>query len=559
MFRRTLSLSLLAAAVVTAPAAAEPATEPAAARGATLPYLEYEAEDGTTNGTVFGPDRTFRTVAAEASGRRGVRLDQTGEYVEFRLTEPTSSLVVRYSIPDTPDGAGQTAPLALYAGGTKVRDLELSSVYSWVYGSYPYHNNPSLGGAQRFFDESRFRLDELPAGTTLRLRKDASSHAAWYDIDLIDTERVPEPVGMPAGFVDITAHGATPNDGNDDLGAIRSAVAAAQSAGTGVWIPSGAFRITDRIDVRGVAVRGAGPWYSVVEGSAGRGGFFATGGGVTIADLMIDGDVRYRDDANFHAALEGNFGTGSRIENVWVEHTKVGLWVDNGTDGLVATGLRIRNTFADGVNLNGDVGNTTVTQSTVRNTGDDAMAMWSEGSPVTASAFTFNTVQIPMLGNGIGIYGGTGNRAEDNHVADTLTASAGIAVGTRFNPVPLSGETVIARNTLLRTGGYEPNWQTQLGALWIYADTADITAPITVRDLDILDSSYQGILISFQKQVRNLTFDRVRVDRTGSWGIQINATGSAFFSNTAVSNTTSGGLDLSPGFEVVRGEGNSGF
>jgi hypothetical protein len=308
-----------------------------------------------------------------------------------------------------------------------------------------------------------------------------------------------------------------------------------------------------------VAVRGAGPWYSVLKGRSGKGGFFATGSDVTIADLMIDGDVRYRDDANFHAALEGNFGTGSLIQNVWVEHTKVGLWADNGTDGLLALGLRIRNTFADGVNFHGNVRDTSVQQTVVRNTGDDALAMWSDGWPVTRGAFTFNTVQIPMLGNGIGIYGGTANRAEDNLVSDTLTASAGIAVGTRFNPVPLSGETLVRRNTLVRTGGLEPNWNSQLGALWLFADTADITAPVTVRDVEIRDSTYAGILMTWQRRIENATFERVTVAGTGTYGIEINATGDATFSHTAVSGAPSGGLSVSPSFTVNRGPGNSGF
>jgi hypothetical protein len=530
-----------------------------AARGATLPYTEYEAESGGTNGSVFGPSRTFRTVAAEASGRKGVRLDATGEYVEFTLSQPTNSLVVRASIPDSADGAGITAPIALYANGSKLRDLTLSSVYSWVYGAYPYNNNPGEGGAQRFFGESRTLLDPLPAGTKLRLQKDASSNAAFYDIDLVDTESVGAALAMPSGYVNITQHGATPNDDSDDTTAIRNAVNAARSAGTGVWVPQGNFVMAARVDVQGVAVRGAGPWYSVLKGRSGKGGFMATGSNVTIADLMIDGDVRYRDDTNFDTAIEGNFGTGSLIQNVWIERTKVGMWPDSGTDGLLAMGLRIRNTFADGVNLHANVRDTSVQQTSVRNTGDDALAMFSEGAAVTRSGYTHNTIQIPMLANGIGIYGGDGNKAEDNVISDTLTASAGIAISTRFNPVPFSGETSVQRNTLIRTGGFEPNWNSQFGALWIYADTSDITAPVTVRDMDIRDSTYAGILISWQRRIDNLTFDRVTVNGTGTYGIEINAAGRATFNNTTVSGTPSGGLSLAGGMEVVRGSGNSGF
>jgi hypothetical protein len=42
---------------------------------------------------------------------------------------------------------------------------------------------------------------------------------------------------------------------------------------------------------------------------------------------------------------------------------------------------------------------------------------------------------------------------------------------------------------------------------------------------------------------------------TGTYGIEINPTGNATFSYTAVS----GGLSVSPGFTVHRGPGNSGF
>ena len=33
-----------------------------ATRGATLPYVEIEAESATTNAIIIGPDRTYRTL-----------------------------------------------------------------------------------------------------------------------------------------------------------------------------------------------------------------------------------------------------------------------------------------------------------------------------------------------------------------------------------------------------------------------------------------------------------------------------------------------------------------
>ncbi|PRY40775.1 CBM35 domain-containing protein [Umezawaea tangerina] len=532
-----------------------------AARGATLPYTEYEAEAGSTNGSVLAADRTFKTVQSESSGRRAVRLT-TGQSVSVTLTKPANAVVVRYSIPDSADGAGQTAPLALYTNGTKKQDLSLTSAFSWVYGTYPYTNTPAEGNAHHFYDETRALIGDQPAGTVVKLQKDSGS-AAYVDVDLVDAEVVPAAAPAPTGALDVTSYGAVPNNGSDATAAIRNAIAAASAQNKPLYVPAGTFRITAAVDVANVKIFGAGPWRTVIQGTANRGGFFATGGNVTIADLAIFGDVRSRLDNASDAAIEGDFGTGSLLQNIWTEHTKVGMWPDSGTNGLYAVGMRIRDTFADGVNIHAKDGiattNVRIDQSTFRNTGDDALAMFSESAAVTGSAYTFNTVQVPLLANGIGIYGGNGNRAEDNVVSDTVTASAGIAISTRFNPVAFSGTTGVRRNTLTRTGGLEPNWPAQLGGLWIYADTKDITAPIVVSDMTITDSLYQGILVSFQKTVTGLSFDRVTVNGAGTYGIELNAVGSASVANTVVTGAGSGGLLNSSGYVLNRGSGNSGF
>src|SRR5690606_1838374 len=69
-------------------------------RGATVPFVTYEAEDMTTNGAQLGPTRAFGQVPAEASGRRAVRLSAQGHEVAFSNESPSNSIVVRYSIPD---------------------------------------------------------------------------------------------------------------------------------------------------------------------------------------------------------------------------------------------------------------------------------------------------------------------------------------------------------------------------------------------------------------------------------------------------------------------------
>ena len=55
-----------------------------AGRGADVPFVEQEAENAVTNGTIIGPSTQAYTLAAEASGRSAVSL-APGQYVQFTL------------------------------------------------------------------------------------------------------------------------------------------------------------------------------------------------------------------------------------------------------------------------------------------------------------------------------------------------------------------------------------------------------------------------------------------------------------------------------------------
>ncbi|MFF2814456.1 carbohydrate-binding protein [Kitasatospora cineracea] len=541
----------------TTPAGSTAPTDPGTP-GADLPYTGYEAEAGTTNGTVLTPDRTYLAVASEASGRSAVELTRTGQYVEITLTAPADAINLRYSLPDSADGTGQDATLSAYADGQALGSLHLTSRYAWVYGAYPYTNNPADGQPHRFFDETRATLGRtLPAGTVLRFQKDAADTAASYTLDLVEAEQAGAAGPLPAGYVSAADLGVTPGT-QDVTAALNSALTTARNQGKGLFLPTGTYVVSDHVDLSGAKLRGAGVWYTVLRGTGLKGGLYGTGGTSTVEDLAIDGQNTVRDDANGQAGIEGDFGTGSVIRNVWIRHTKVGLWINAPTKGLQATGLRIRDTYADGVNLHGAVDSTVVSDSSIRGTGDDALAMWSDGAAVTNSAFRHNTVQLPTLANGAAVYGGSGNSVEDNLISDTVTAGAGITVSSRFGQ-PFTGTTTVSGNLLRRTGSLEVNWNSRLGAIWIYADQSDLTRPVVLNDNTVQDSTYSALLLSWQKQVADLRVDGLVIDRTGHHGIEVNAGGQGTFANTRISGTADAPLNVTGGFTVQRGTGNTGW
>ncbi|WP_406388244.1 CARDB domain-containing protein [Streptomyces sp. NBC_00887] len=577
-------------------------------RGAAVPYTEYEAEQADYEGTLLKADqeRTFghTNFATESSGRESVRLNSTGQYVEVTSTVPSNSLVVRNSIPDASGGGGTEATISLYVNDTFARKLTLSSKHSWLYGdtdSPEGLSNQPQADARRLFDESNALLGQTyPAGTKFRLQRDAGDSASFYIIDLVDLEQVAPPAAQPAGCTSITTYGAVPNDGIDDTDAIQRAVTADQNGDIGcVWIPQGQWRqeqkiLTDdplnrgqfnQVGIKDVTIRGAGMWHSQLytltqpqnagginhphEGNFG----FDIDDNTKISDLAIfgSGTIRGGDgNAEGGVGLNGRFGDGTKITNVWLEHANVGVWVgrdyDNipdlwgPGDGVEFTGMRIRNTYADGINFANGTRNSTVFNSSFRNTGDDALAVWSSKYVKNPSVdighdnhFRNNTIQLPWRANGIAVYGGYGNTIENNIIADTMNYP-GIMLATDHDPLPFSGQTLIANNALHRTGGAFWGEAQEFGAITLFAAGQDIPG-VTIRDTDIHDSTYDGIQFkSGGGSVPGAQISNVRIDNSvnGS-GILAHggARGSATLTGVTITGSADGDVVVEPGSQFV--------
>ncbi|WP_052848976.1 right-handed parallel beta-helix repeat-containing protein [Streptomyces avicenniae] len=578
------------------------------ATGAALPYTEYEAEDGTYEGELLqsDPERTFghTNFATESSGRESVRLDATGEFVEFSSTVPTNSIVVRNSIPDAPGGGGIDATISLYADGEFVQKLDLSSKHSWLYGNTDdpegLTNNPG-GDARRLFDESHALLaDTYPAGTTFRLQRDADDSAAFHIIDLIDLEEVAPPAQQPAECTSITEYGAVPDDGNDDTEALQAAVTADQNGEIDcVWIPEGQWRqeqkiLTDdpldrgqynQVGISDVTIRGAGMWHSQLytltpphqagginhphEGNFG----FDIDDNTQISDIAIFGSGTIRGgDGNQEGGvgLNGRFGQNTAITNVWIEHANVAVWAgrdfDNipdlwgPGDGVEFSGMRIRNTYADGINFTNGTRNSSVTNSSFRNTGDDSLAVWANRyvrDPSTDighdNTFADNTIQLPWRANGIAVYGGYGNTIENNLISDTMNYP-GIMLATDHDPLPFSGQTLIAGNELHRTGGAFWGEAQEFGAITLFAAGQDIPG-VVIRDTQIHDSTYDGIQFkSGGGAVPGVEISNVTIDGSvNGAGILAHggARGSATLTDVTISNTADGDVVVEPGSQFV--------
>ncbi len=537
--------------------------------GANLPYAEVLAQNSATNGTVIGPSYTQGQLADEASQRKAVTLKGTGQYVTFTTPVATNSIDFRYSIPDSSDGSVYTAPISLYINGVKQTDFTLTNAYSWYYGGYPFTNTPSSGTPEHFYDEvHRLFTTTYPQGTTFKLEIDSEDTASSYTINLADFEDVAAPLTQPSGSISVVSEGADSTGVSDSTTAFNNAIAAAGSGGT-VWIPAGTYNIPGHIMVNNVTLAGAGMWYSTITGTAP--GIYGNSApspstNVHLENFAISGNVQERCDSCQVNGIGGAM-SNSTVSNIWIEHMKVGAWMDGPMTNLTFSGMRIRDTTADGINLHGGVTNSTITNSDIRNTGDDGIALWADSSIGADAQDTIsdNTVQQQQLANGIAIYGGNNNTITGNLVEDTgITQGGGIQVGQRFSSTPV-GLTTISNNTMIRDGQLDPNWQFGVGALWFDGSQGTVNGPINVTNALIEQSPYEAIQW-VEGTVNGVNLNNVTIAGTGTFALQEQTGGTATATNVVATGVAQANEGNAPsyscegsGFTLTDGGGNSGI
>ncbi|WP_043627322.1 hypothetical protein [Nonomuraea candida] len=122
------------------------------------------------------------------------------------------------------------------------------------------------------------------------------------------------------------------------------------------------------------------------------------------------------------------------------------------------------------------------------------------------------------------------------------------------NPLPFSGQTLIADNALHRCGGVFWREAQKFGAITLYAQNRDITG-VTIRDTDIFDSTYDGIQFkSGGGNMPGVAITGVRIDRSNNGaGIlaQSSARGSATLTDVTITNSATGDIVREPGSAFV--------
>ena len=589
----TVAATLLAAPLLTlvGSTAAHAATSP----GASTPFTEYlAATQGTTTGTVLPVDYQYGSLQSEATGRQAVELTGQGQYVSFTLTSAANAVDLHYALPDSSSGGGLTEPLDLYVNGTLTTALSLTSTYSWLYGAYPYSNTPSVGvpgggstGSEvphDFYNDVRYRFSStLAAGTVVKLQVDSGDAAPWYAINTADFETVAAAISQPSGYLDATAspYNADPTGANDSTSALQSAINAASSAGEGLYLPQGTYKVSSPLSVNNVTIEGAGQWYTTITGSNVE--FSANqnpaSSNVNVSNLSIFGQVSDRENGSSgYTAFNGGF-TNSTINDVWVQNEKSGVYDVGPASGLTIENSRFQDLTADGINLyayQGAVTGSTVQNNFIRNTGDDGIALWSASAADTNDTVTQNTVDSPSLANNLGVYGGgSGVQVTNNLLQDSVEYGGGLEIAQNYGSVAFSGTLTISGNEFLRTGQFDPGWDYGTGAIWIYPAQGSINSTIDITGNSIINSPYEAFMFqnsnaysgsatltapSSGNSVNGVSITNNTVTNVGTFVFQDQAPGSATVSGTTATGVGDAGIfSCGSGFTLTQGSGDSGF
>jgi hypothetical protein len=468
-----------------------------------------------TNGEIIGPGYQPHTIQTESSFQSYVRLNTEGNYVAFAAAEKANAMVVRFNLPDAPSGGGLSSSLRLFVNGELMRTVPLNSQDMWLYGTYPFSNDPAEGKPRNFYDEVRLKGLRIQAGDQVRLEK-ATDDGVPCIVDLVDLENVAPALTAPANAINARELGARGDGETDDTLALRLGITRAAETGRVLWVPPGDYLVTgDLLVPSGVTIQGAGMWHTTFVGNRElypqadrRVRFRVEGETIKVADFAIVGALNYRNDQEPNDGIIPERCRDVTVARIWVEHTKAGVWAYNATN-LTITGCRFRNMIADGVNLCVATTDSLVENCSARGTGDDCFAIWPAASDqgyVDAHVVPGNNIirrctgQLTFLANGASIYGGANNRLEDCLFTDIGTG-CGILISTTFPTTDeargvnnnFSGTTVVRNNVLQRCGGYDHGW-TWRGSMQLCMHHQNISG-LEISDITIEDSFSDGLQI----------------------------------------------------------------
>lgn len=522
------------------------------------PYIRYEAEPGVSSGTAtyLSPSQALRDLQSEATHFVAAQLVSKGSYLEWTCLEDADGMVIRFSLPDTPQGGGTRGDIEISIEGVPVDTLTLDSYHAWQYwrevppaGEYYLDNTPAEDKYPRMqYDEARILLKQkVKKDEKFRITK-ITDNSDPFTIDFVEMEWVDEPLQYEQ-VIDGTTVCYTP-----DKGDLYSFIIS--NAGRKIFLPAGRYDIPRRLDIIGSAgthILGAGVWHTELyfsadpnspENHSSRGIRNFGTDNVTLENLFIDtaNERRYYDYQGgipMGKGIEGDWGSSSHFKNLWIQHFECGGWLSS--SGMVFEECRIRYNYADGINFTSKGKSNIVRHCDFRCNGDDNLAVWATDPDFYSSDFEFSytTLELGWRAAGLVFTGGNAHKAHHLYVRDMF--QNGIRLVTDFVSIGFSHTSYIEiSKVLVENCGANGELACLLqrsgsnyAAIEMAARSLYDNHHIRMSDIIIRNSTWAAIsFLGKDKSFHDIEFNNITIDGWAQWGIYSSlAKGSVKFNN----------------------------
>lgn len=361
----------------------------------------------------------------------------------------------------------------------------------------------------------------------------------------------------PADAVDVRKFGAIPDDGRDDGAAIQTALDSLQP---GQWLvfPAGTYDHDRRLVVRtsnavlwseGAALHATNPLdQAVMLAADGASIYQFTLTAVTGSRLHAPWQSRIAvfDRVDRATHLRGNVIRGNRIIAAGAAGTatvnsasSAGIFIFR-ADGFLVAGNEVRRSLADGIHVTAGSRNGRVLGNTVRETGDDMIAVVSylksgnwqtETAKSLASTYAdqrelqlvsnvlvaANDVEGQYWGRGISVVGGSAITIRDNRIART-TQAAGVLLAREAGYLTWGVSNVLVQgNTISQVQTTAPSY---VPAGWSSTVTRTGHAGIEIHAF-AFDDERQYLALMSSLAVEDVRVERNTVADTAANGVRI--------------------------------------
>nr|WP_246320314.1 sugar-binding protein [Paenibacillus qinlingensis] len=326
----------------------------------------------------------------------------------------------------------------------------------------------------------------------------------------------------PLNSLSILAYGATPNDGQDDLPAIKLAVEAAKAQGKGVYVPSGEFNLNGLLTLDSVDLTGDGETSILKSMDLKLQSIILTGEGTDLSAvklISVPATVRLTNDDSARVRV-GPDAKNYSITNIVIDGGSSVGFFNAGKQGVIR-GNTVKNMLADGIHITALSSDILVENNTVQRVGDDFIAVVSYekfGGWVKNVIIRNNNVSDGEA-RGLTVSGGENVLVENNKVSDI--DGAGIYLSSEGNYKTYAVKDTIVRNNTVMNDSRDAASPTQ-GGLNITATNKNPSLVNVVIENNTFSNSHDnGVLIAGTFEIKGVQFKNNAINNPKNYGILI--------------------------------------